>query len=164
MVSPLQTLFDIWFSFHVVGGHFLIPVLLVTFLLSKAKRDATLINFGLTISFSSVINCLLSVVPRPRPFPITHASASRLYTHEYLGPEPNKGLCIVQAAAFGASAPMSVLSYSSLCFSQCLHVQQVVRCRLDPNIANKVKGGHQTRSVALIRTSLIHISNHKTDA
>ena len=85
MVSPhVQTLFDIWFSFHVVGGHFLIPVLLVTFLLSKAKRDATLINFGLTISFSSVINCLLSVVPRPRPFSspsLTHLLQGSIHTN-----------------------------------------------------------------------------------
>jgi hypothetical protein len=39
---------------------------------------------------------------------------SRLYAHEYLGPEPNKTLCIFQAAAFGASAPMFVLSLFQL--------------------------------------------------
>ena len=60
----LRALFDIYFSFHIVGGHVLIPVLLVTFLLSKAKRDATLINLGMTLMLSSIFSCLLSVVPR----------------------------------------------------------------------------------------------------
>ncbi|KAI0000994.1 hypothetical protein BJV77DRAFT_254309 [Russula vinacea] len=84
----VRALLDAWFSFHIIGGHFLVPVLITTFLFSKAKRDATLINFGITIILSSITNCLL------------------LYAHEYLGPEPNKTLCIFQAAAFGASAPM----------------------------------------------------------
>ncbi|KAF8483721.1 hypothetical protein DFH94DRAFT_321978 [Russula ochroleuca] len=83
-----RALLDVWFSFHIIGGHFLVPVLITTFLFSKARRDATLINFGITIILSSITNCLL------------------LYAHEYLGPEPNKTLCIFQAAAFGASAPM----------------------------------------------------------
>jgi hypothetical protein len=67
--AHVPVLLDIWFSFHIVGGHFLIPVLLVTFLLSKARRDVTLINLGITLSLSSVFNCLLSVLPRPPPFP-----------------------------------------------------------------------------------------------
>jgi len=71
--SHVQVFLDIWFSFHIVGGHFLIPVLLVTFLLSKAKRDVTLVNLGVTLSLSSVCNCLLSVLPRPPPFsPLTY--------------------------------------------------------------------------------------------
>ncbi|KAI0250030.1 hypothetical protein BJV78DRAFT_616409 [Lactifluus subvellereus] len=84
----LRVLLDVWFSFHIVGGHFLVPALLVTFLFSKARRDATLINLGATLMLSSIGSCLL------------------LYTNEYLGPEPKKGLCIFQAAIFGASAPM----------------------------------------------------------
>ncbi|KAH9965477.1 hypothetical protein BC827DRAFT_859959 [Russula dissimulans] len=87
-VQHVRVLFAVWFSFQIVGGHFLIPILIVTFLLRKARRDATLINFGMTITLTSISNCLL------------------LYTHQYLGPEPNKTLCIVQAATFGASAPM----------------------------------------------------------
>ncbi|KAI0269457.1 hypothetical protein BGY98DRAFT_307056 [Russula aff. rugulosa BPL654] len=83
----VRALFYAWFSLNIIGGHFMVPVLLVTFLFSKAKRDATLINFGITLVLTSVINCLL------------------LYANEYLGPEPSKGLCIFQAAGFGASAP-----------------------------------------------------------
>ena len=40
----------------------MVPVLVVTFIFSKAKRDATLINFGITLVLTSVINCLLSVI------------------------------------------------------------------------------------------------------
>ncbi|KAN0125707.1 hypothetical protein V8E52_000914 [Russula decolorans] len=83
----VRALFDAWFSLNIIGGHFLVPVLVITFLFSKAKRDATLINFGIILILTSFINCLL------------------LYTSEYLGPEPSKGLCIFQAAGFGASAP-----------------------------------------------------------
>ncbi|KAI9452810.1 hypothetical protein F5148DRAFT_496358 [Russula earlei] len=72
------------------------PVLIVTFLFSKARRDATLINLGITIMLSSICNCLL------------------LYAHEYLGPEPNKRLCIFQAAAFGANAPMCAVAALTL--------------------------------------------------
>lgn len=83
----VRALFYAWFSLNIIAGHFLVPVLVITFLFSKAKRDATLINFGIILILTSIINCLL------------------LYTSEYLGPEPSKGLCIFQAAGFGASAP-----------------------------------------------------------
>jgi hypothetical protein len=106
----VRALLDTWFTFHILGGHFLVPLLVVTFLFSKAKRDATLINFGFTLILSSIANCLLSVIPLCLTTSAIYAPVSRLYTHEYLGPEPNKRLCIFQAAAFGASAPMFVLS------------------------------------------------------
>jgi hypothetical protein len=77
---------------------------------TKARRDATLINLGATLMMSSICSCLLSVVSPNRALPLisTHPYQS-LYTNEYLGPEPNKPLCILQAAAFGASGPMFVL-------------------------------------------------------
>lgn len=58
----VRALFYAWFSLNIIGGHFMVPVLLVTFLFSKAKRDATLINFGITLVLTSVINCLLLVI------------------------------------------------------------------------------------------------------
>jgi hypothetical protein len=64
----------------------------------------------MTLILSSITNCLLSVVPLCSTSSATHAPVFRFYAHEYLGPEPNKSLCIFQAAAFGASAPMLVLS------------------------------------------------------
>ena len=73
--SHVRALFDVWFSFHIVGGHFLVPVLIVTFLVSKAKRDATLINFGIMLSLSSVFNCLLSASFSPSAF---NSSLTRL--------------------------------------------------------------------------------------
>jgi hypothetical protein len=80
--SHVPVLLDIWLSIHIVGGHFLIPVLLVTFLLSKAKRDATLVNLGITLSASSVLNCLLSDLPRPLPFlPLTHMLQGCIHTN-----------------------------------------------------------------------------------
>jgi hypothetical protein len=61
--SPnVRALFYAWFSLNIIGGHFMVPALIVTFLTSKAKRDATLINFGITLILTSVINCLLSVI------------------------------------------------------------------------------------------------------
>ncbi|KAI0302314.1 hypothetical protein B0F90DRAFT_204909 [Multifurca ochricompacta] len=86
--SHVRLILNIWFTFQIIGGHFLTPLLLITFLFSKAKRDATLFSLGVTLVLSSICNCLL------------------LYTNQYLGPEPNKVLCIFQAACFGASAPM----------------------------------------------------------
>jgi hypothetical protein len=77
----VRVLLDIWFSIHIVGGHFLIPVLLVTFLFSKAKRDATLVNLGITLSASSVLNCLLSDLSRPLPFlPLTRMLQGCIHT------------------------------------------------------------------------------------
>lgn len=58
----VRALFYAWFSLSIIGGHFMVPVLVVTFIFSKAKRDATLINFGITLVLTSVINCLLSVI------------------------------------------------------------------------------------------------------
>lgn len=60
--SAARVLIDIWITFQTVGGHFLTPILIATFLFSKAKRDSTLINLGLTFVLTSVFNCLLSVV------------------------------------------------------------------------------------------------------
>ncbi|KAH9976123.1 hypothetical protein BGW80DRAFT_1291502 [Lactifluus volemus] len=84
----LQVLFDVWFGFHIAGSQVLLPILLATFMFTKARRDATLINLGAALMLSSICNCLL------------------LYTNEYLGPEPKKPLCVLQAAGFGASGPM----------------------------------------------------------
>ena len=116
----VRALLDAWFTFQILGGHVLVPVLVVTFLFSKAKRDATLINFGFTLILSSIANCLLSVIPLCSTTSAIYAPVSRLYAHEYLGPEPNKSLCIFQAAAFGASAPMFVLSLSRLIYQTLL--------------------------------------------
>jgi len=55
----VHALFDAWFSLNIIGGHFLVPILILTFLLSKAKRDATLINFAIILVLTSIINCLL---------------------------------------------------------------------------------------------------------
>jgi hypothetical protein len=113
--SPhVRVLIDVWFSFQIIGGHVLVPILIATFLLTKAKRDATLINLGVTLTLSSIFNCLLSVVPRVPPQAITHPPDSRLYADQYVGPEPNRRLCIFQAAAFGASAPMFVPALTPL--------------------------------------------------
>jgi len=60
--THVRALFYAWFSLNIIGGHFLVPVLVTTFLFSKAKRDATLINFGIILILTSVINCLLSVI------------------------------------------------------------------------------------------------------
>ncbi|KAI0295238.1 hypothetical protein BC826DRAFT_909416 [Russula brevipes] len=88
--SPhVRVLIEVWFSFQIIGGHFLVPVLIATFLLTKAKRDATLINLGVTLTLSSIFNCLL------------------LYADQYVGPEPNRRLCIFQAACSARVPPCS---------------------------------------------------------
>jgi hypothetical protein len=58
----VRALLDAWFLLNIIGGHFLVPILILTFLLSKAKRDATLINIGIILVLTSIINCLLSVI------------------------------------------------------------------------------------------------------
>jgi len=137
----MQVLLDIWFSFHIAGGHFLIPVLLVTFLLSKAKRDATLINLGITLSLSSVFNCLLSVLPRPPPFsPLTRTFQGFMHIN-ILALNQTRDCVFYRPRRLAHLPPcMSspILAWFTL-NAVCLH--QVVSCCLGANITNKVKGG-----------------------
>lgn len=49
-----------YFALHIVGGHIGLPILVLTFIISKrAKRSITVINFCITWILFSVSYCLL---------------------------------------------------------------------------------------------------------
>ena len=144
MVSHLRALFDVWFSLHIVGGHFLVPVLIVTFLFSKAKRDATLINCGITLSLSSVFNCLLSVsfsFIHLYPPSLTHLLQDSTQTNT-LDPNQTKHCASFKPQHLAHAPPcpsFPILSWP-IPLSTGLRSQVVSRC-LGPSITNKVKSG-----------------------
>ncbi|TFK52629.1 hypothetical protein OE88DRAFT_1734599 [Heliocybe sulcata] len=75
--------------FQVISSHLLLPILTSTFIFSKyAKRPATLISMCFTWILSGVVSSML------------------LYAGEFRGPEPQKGLCIAQAALLNGTVPM----------------------------------------------------------
>ncbi|KAI0060551.1 hypothetical protein BV25DRAFT_944330 [Artomyces pyxidatus] len=77
-----------WFFFQISAGHVLLPILVATFLFSKAKRDITLVNLCATFIVTGICACLL------------------LYAGQYKGPQPDKVLCMFQAATTNACSPM----------------------------------------------------------
>ncbi|KAI0046452.1 hypothetical protein FA95DRAFT_1606889 [Auriscalpium vulgare] len=77
-----------WFFCHISAGHVLLPLLVATFLFSKAKRDITLVNICITFIITGISACLL------------------LYAGQYTGPEPNQILCIIQAGLTESCPPM----------------------------------------------------------
>ncbi|KAI0046453.1 hypothetical protein FA95DRAFT_1371500 [Auriscalpium vulgare] len=91
----------LWFTFHIIGGHILLPILVITFIFSRAKRGVPLINLAATFSLGSVCACLL------------------LYADEYDGPRPDSSLCLFQAATMCASGPM----YATATLTLVLHMR-----------------------------------------
>lgn len=86
-MSP-ETKLAIWFSFQILGGQIMMPILVATFVFSKtAKRDPTLVNLCGTFILTGFCGCLL------------------LYAGQAYGPEPSKGLCILQASLVTACPP-----------------------------------------------------------
>ncbi|KAI0319263.1 hypothetical protein OF83DRAFT_1170343 [Amylostereum chailletii] len=104
-----------WFTLNIIGGHFLLPILVATFLFTKARRDVTLINLLITMILTSVFSCLL------------------LYTGEYMGTPPNKSLCLFQAATVNAGPPM----WSTAIVVFVLYIWSSIGCgKVDPTRLN----------------------------
>lgn len=58
-MSP-ETKLAIWFSFQILGGQIMMPILVATFVFSKtAKRDPTLVNLCGTFILTGFCGCLL---------------------------------------------------------------------------------------------------------
>ncbi|TFY70656.1 hypothetical protein EVG20_g2344 [Dentipellis fragilis] len=87
-----------WFFLQIAGSQVLMPILVATFLFSKARRDATLVSFCATFIPSGISACLL------------------LYAGQATGPEPNKALCIAQAALVNPCPPMWALALLACIF------------------------------------------------
>ncbi|KAA1469862.1 hypothetical protein DENSPDRAFT_835535 [Dentipellis sp. KUC8613] len=87
-----------WLFLQIAGGQVLMPILVATFLFSKAKRDATLVNLCGTFIPAGISACLL------------------LYAGQATGPEPNKALCIAQAALVNPCPPMWALALLACVF------------------------------------------------
>jgi len=79
-----------WIVFQVAGGQVLLPILVATFLFTRATRHPTLINMCITWMLSSTVSCLL------------------FYSGEYhhLPEGPASPLCITQASLVFAIPPM----------------------------------------------------------
>ncbi|KAI0262173.1 hypothetical protein BC834DRAFT_400412 [Gloeopeniophorella convolvens] len=102
-----KVLLGFYFFFQLLGGHILMPLLVGTFMFSRARRDITLVNLCTTFIITAICSCLL------------------LYTGEFQGPEPDKVLCMFQSAAVDASPPMWVTALLAFVY----HMWRVV----DPN-------------------------------
>jgi len=83
-----------WTVFQVAGGQVLLPILVATFLFSRATRHPTIINMCITWILSSIVSCLL------------------FYSGEYHHlPEGSASpLCIAQASLVFAIPPMLAAS------------------------------------------------------
>lgn len=78
-----------WTILQLVSGTFVLPALVVTFLVSKrAKRHPTLVNLVLTWVISALSSLML------------------FYAGQDRGPEPNKTLCQIQAGFMQGLTPM----------------------------------------------------------
>ncbi|KAI0335858.1 hypothetical protein GY45DRAFT_1366451 [Cubamyces sp. BRFM 1775] len=79
----------LWYIFEIGGNQVLLPLLVMTFLLSrKLVRHPAMINVCCTCILSGIISSLL------------------LYSRQQYGPEPDKTLCIVQATLIAPVPPM----------------------------------------------------------
>ncbi|KII90604.1 hypothetical protein PLICRDRAFT_683300 [Plicaturopsis crispa FD-325 SS-3] len=91
---------DAWIALQLIGSNICLPVLLVTFLLSKTiKRHFTLINVCIVWIISGTLSLLL------------------FYAGKHKGPEPPQGLCIAQSSFLAGITPMGTVSTLMLMIS-----------------------------------------------
>jgi len=89
-LSRLETAF---IAVHIIGGHIGIPLLVLTFLLSKrVHTHPTLVNFCCSWILYSVAFCMLA------------------YAGQQNSTEPDFALCLIQAAMVHGVVPMTVLA------------------------------------------------------
>ncbi|KAI0670779.1 hypothetical protein C8Q78DRAFT_811543 [Trametes maxima] len=89
----------IWFIFEIGGDQILLPLLVLTFILSRSiSRHPTMVNVCCTWILAGIISSLL------------------LYAHQQVGPEPDKALCIAQAVLIMPVPPMTSVSALALVY------------------------------------------------
>ncbi|KAG8847504.1 hypothetical protein FRB91_011718 [Serendipita sp. 411] len=115
MSTPSSSLLWGFFSLHIIGGHILIPILLIlSFVRKNVTRNYVFINFCITWILYSITFCFLWVttVLRICLHGITDRYClNRLYAGEQTGPKPHWNICRTQAALVYA-VPILVASAS----------------------------------------------------
>ncbi|KAH9841614.1 uncharacterized protein C8Q71DRAFT_853983 [Rhodofomes roseus] len=88
-----------WLFFQLIADHVFLPILVMTFALSRSVvRHSTVINLCCTWILSGILSSLL------------------LYTSETTGPEPPRGLCTAQAALMSGAFPMTSVATLALAY------------------------------------------------
>ncbi|TFY67853.1 hypothetical protein EVJ58_g1345 [Rhodofomes roseus] len=88
-----------WLFFQLIADHVFLPILVMTFALSRSVvRHSTVINLCCTWILSGIISSLL------------------LYMSETTGPEPPRGLCTAQAALMSGAFPMTSVATLALAY------------------------------------------------
>ncbi|KAI0648048.1 hypothetical protein C8Q79DRAFT_906641 [Trametes meyenii] len=89
----------IWFIFKIGGDQILLPLLVLTFILSRSiSRHPTMVNVCCTWILAGIISSLL------------------LYAHQEVGPEPDKALCMAQAVLIMPVPPMTSVAALALVY------------------------------------------------
>ncbi|KIK52075.1 hypothetical protein GYMLUDRAFT_373458 [Collybiopsis luxurians FD-317 M1] len=110
MGKHLTPFLDVWIIFNFLSGVILLPILVLTFLLSKrvTKRHPSLINVCMTWILSGIFSLLLYDLDLPK-----RGVADDSLHGRFLGgrarptdPEPSKALCIAQTSLLYGILPM----------------------------------------------------------
>ncbi|KAH9854722.1 hypothetical protein C2E23DRAFT_817711 [Lenzites betulinus] len=97
--SNANTDLVIWFVLKIGGDQVLLPILVATFLLSRAiTRHPVMVNVCCTWICAGIISSLL------------------LYAHQETGPEPDRALCIAQAVLISPVPPMTSVAALALVY------------------------------------------------
>jgi len=120
-----------WFLFQIGGGQVLMPVLIATFLFSRAQRHITLVNFCACFVLTGLFSSLL------------------LYAGQLTGPEPDLTLCIFQAAASDSLPPL----WATALLMFVLHIRHAIT-----NLENKeAKSGEEDRTRTYIAVVIPYV-------
>ncbi|KAI1789652.1 hypothetical protein LXA43DRAFT_892498 [Ganoderma leucocontextum] len=97
--SASPAVLDIWLFFNIAGDQILLPLLVLTFLLSRTvTRNPNVINVCVTWIIAGIASSLL------------------FYKDQHVGPEPEKDVCIAQMALIASAPPMTSVAVLALVY------------------------------------------------
>ncbi|KAH7103065.1 hypothetical protein BKA62DRAFT_698498 [Auriculariales sp. MPI-PUGE-AT-0066] len=97
--DPGQAVLNLWLFFNIGPSHFLLPLLCISLLLARVRRNLLLVNVCITWCICGFASCML------------------LYAGKQTGPEPSTFLCIAQGSLLYAIPPLCSTAVCALVFS-----------------------------------------------